>query len=138
MHHAYWAKSQNQTLLPTSLAAPAAPRPWRLGAAIASCAVIFLVDLALPGVIVGLLYSLVVVGLSRAGQAWWLAAVCALGTLLHGVAGIFDLPVTDLSVVIANRSLAILVLWAVGGWLAFNLAAIGSRASTSLRAVTTD
>ena len=54
------------------------------------------------------------------------------------MAGIFDLPVTDLSVVIANRSLAILVLWAVGGWLAFNLAAIGSRGSASLRAVTTD
>ena len=138
MHHAYWAKSQNQTLLPTSLAASVAPRSWRLGAAVASCAVIFLVDLALPGVIVGLLYSLVVVGLSRAGQAWWLAAVCALGTLLHAVAGIFDLPVTDLSVVIANRSLAILVLWGVGGWIAVNLAALRSRTPPAVRAVTVD
>src|SRR5271155_2956669 len=85
MHHAYWAKSQSQTLLPTALEAPAAPRRWRLGAAIASCAVIFLIDLALPGVVVGLLYSLVVVGLSRAGHGSWLAAVCALGTLLHAV-----------------------------------------------------
>ena len=138
MHHAYWAKSQSQTLLPTALEAPAAPRRWRLGAAIASCAVIFLIDLALPGVVVGLLYSLVVVGLSRAGHGSWLAAVCALGTLLHAVAGIFDLPASELSVVIANRSLAILVLWGVGGWVAFNLARFGSRSPASLRAVTTD
>jgi hypothetical protein len=130
MHHAYWAKSQSQILLPPRLDAPSpAPRPagWRLAAAIASCTVIFVVDVALPGIVVGLLYSLVLVGLARAARPGWLAAVCALGTLFHAVAGIFDLPAVALSVAVANRGLAILVLWAVGGWIAFNLAALGSR-----------
>src|SRR5271170_3257796 len=102
MHHAYWAKSQSQTLLPTMLAAPPRASRWRLGAAVAGCLAIFLVDLALPGVVVGLLYSLVVLGLSSAGRGQWLALVCALGTLLHTVAGVFDLPAAELSVVVAN------------------------------------
>jgi hypothetical protein len=141
MHDPYWAKSQSQTLLPTMLEASApAPRPtgWRLVGAIATCVAIFLVDLALPGIVVGLLYSLVVVALSRTGRPSWLAVVCTLGTLLHAVAGIFDLPAADLSVVIANRSLAILVLWGIGGWIAFNLAALGSRPSVPWRAVGAD
>jgi len=141
MRHVYWAKSQNQHLLPTALTmAPPPPRPadWRLGVAVLACAVIFVVDVAIPGVVVGLLYCLVVVGLARARRIGWLAVVCALGTLLHAVAGIYDLPAAELPVIIANRSLAILVLWGIGGWIAFNLAALGARAPAYWRAVTGD
>jgi len=141
MHRVYWAKSQSQPLLPTTLMT-AVPSPragdWRLGAAVLTCGVIFLIDVAIPGVIVGLLYSLVIVGLARAGRAWWLAAVCALGTLLHGVAGYFDQPAAELAVIVANRGLAVLVLWGIGGWIAFNLAASGQRASAGWRAARVD
>jgi hypothetical protein len=141
MRHVYWAKSQSQHLLPTALTMPpSTPRPadWRLGAAVLACAVIFAIDVAIPGVVVGLLYCLVLVGLARARRIGWLAVVCGLGTLLHAVAGIYDLPAAELPVIIANRSLAILVLWVVGGWIAFNLAGLGARAPIYWRAVTGD
>jgi hypothetical protein len=141
MRHVYWAKSQSQHLLPTALTLPpSASRTadWHLGVAILACAVIFVVDVAIPGVVVGLLYCLVVLGLARARRIGWLAAVCALGTLFHAVAGIYELPAAELPVVIANRSLAILVLWVVGGWIAFNLAGLGARVPAYWRAVTGD
>ena len=139
MRHVYWAKTQSQHLLPTAVTMPP-PRPadWRLGAAILACGAIFAIDVAIPGVVVGLLYCLVVVGLAPARRAWWLAVVCALGTLFHAVAGVYDLPAAELPVVIANRSLAILVLWVVGGWIAFNLAALGVRVPAYWRTVTGD
>ena len=136
MRHAYWARSQSQHLLPTvPLTAPPRRTGWQLAAALLACGAVFLVDVALPGIVVGLLYSLILVVLARAGRPWWLAVVCALGTLLHAIAGIFDLPVAELPVVLANRGLAILVLWAVGCWIAVNLARSGSRPPAPWRAV---
>jgi hypothetical protein len=135
----YWAKSENQILLPTQPPIPLRRADWPcLAGAVVACSVIFVIDLVTPGIVFGLLYNLAVVGVGRAGHAWWPVLICGLGTLFHAVAGLYDLPIESLSLVLANRALAIAVLWAFGGWLAVNLARLASRPAGTWRAVTLD
>jgi hypothetical protein len=143
MHQPYWAKSQSQHLLPTAIeqlpaAAPARRAPWRLAAALGACGAIFAIDLALPGIVVGLLYCLVLVAVARARQIPWLVVVCGLGTVLHIVAGFFDQPAAGFPIVLANRGLAVLMLWAIGGWIGFNIAAVRSGKRADWRSVPVD
>ena len=126
MRDPHWMKVTNQVLLPAApieVAEPADPRRrWRAIGVLLSCAVIFAADVVIPGVVVGLLYGVAVLGVARLGHAMWPLAVCVLGTVLHAVAGLFDAMAVDPAVVAANRALAIVALWAVGGVVAYNIA----------------
>jgi hypothetical protein len=124
MHDAYWAKTKTDVLLPTRLGLPAAPPArggWRAAVATLSCVAIFLADVVIPGVLVGLLYGVAVLGVARVGHAVWPLAICALGTVFHAIAGVFDLVAVDPGTTFANRLLAILALWAIGGYIAWNI-----------------
>lgn len=123
--HLIWSKSQEQILLPTE--PPRKPQPTTVVAALLSCIVIFLIDLLIPGVVVGFLYNLVVVGLGRVGHLGWLVAMCLLGTILHAVAGAYDLAAAELGIVLANRGLAIVVLWGIGAVVALRVDIFASR-----------
>jgi hypothetical protein len=111
-------------MLPTRLGA-LAPAPahggWRAAVALLSCVAIFLADVVIPGVLVGLLYGVAVLGVARVGHVMWPLVVCALGTVFHAVAGVFDLVAVDFGTSLANRVLAILALWAIGGYIAWNI-----------------
>jgi len=142
MHDAHWMKNSNQVLLPATsvgaLASGAARRNWRAIAALLSCAAIFVIDMVVPGVVVGLLYGVVVLAVARLGGAAWPLAVCALGTVLHAVAGLFDVAAVDPGIAAANRVLAILALWAVGGAVAYHIATRASSTRAGWTAISID
>lgn len=123
--HLIWSKSQEQILLPAGPSRK--PRRTTMMAALLSCIAIFLVDLLIPGVVVGFLYNLVVVGLGRVGHVGWLIALCLLSTIFHAVAGVYDLAAAELGVVLANRGLAIVVLWGIGATVALRLDLFAAR-----------
>ena|SRR5579872_2966499 len=142
MRDAHWVKPINQVLLPGALIdgpEPADPRRgWRAVGVLLSCAVIFAIDVVIPGVVVGLLYGITVIAAARLGSALWPILVCALGTIFHVIAGVFDTAAIDASVSAANRGLAILVLWAVGGLLAYNMVKRGAPKRAVWTAVSID
>ncbi len=141
MRDPYWATPKSQVLLPTTPESALLPdnrTGWHGMTALASCGLIFAIDVIVPGVLVGLLYSVVVVGVVRSGHVIWPALVCALGTVFHAIAGFYDLKVIDLGSSIANRGLAILALWSVGGWIAYQMATRQARQSGAWTPVTID
>jgi hypothetical protein len=135
-------KTTNQVLLPvTPVGAPEPADPrrrWGAVGVLLSCAVIFAVDIVIPGVVVGLLYGIAVIGAARLGSALWPLVVCGLGTIFHVIAGVFDTAAVDVSISAANRALAILVLWAVGGLLAYNMAKRGAPKRSAWTAISID
>jgi hypothetical protein len=80
----------------------------------------------------------VLVAVARARRIPWLVVVCGLGTVLHIIAGFFDQPVAGLHIILANRGLAVLMLWAIGGWIGFNIAALRSAKRAGWHAVPVD
>lgn len=135
MRDSYWAPTKNQVLL-ALVSEPPAQTGWQAAGALLSCALIFAVDVLSPGIVVGLLYSLVLVGVSRLGHTLWLVIICALGTLLHVVAGFLELAEDELHEILGNRGLAIIVLWVIGGWIAYNVTALRARKPISRTSVT--
>jgi hypothetical protein len=144
MRDAHWTKAKDQVLLPTMLAAGsgARRRGWGKALALASCGLIFLADVLTPAsVIVGLLYSLVVVGAARVGHTLWLIVMCTVGTLFHAAATIIDLAeeeMDEVGEILANRGLAVLVLWSLAALISYNAGALRARKSTSWTSVTID
>jgi hypothetical protein len=133
MREIYQAPPRTEVLLPTHLVSTATVAParggWREAIALLSCVAIFVVDVVVPGVLVGLLYGVAVLGVARVGNAVWPLAVCVLGTVFHAVAGVFDLAAVDLETSLANRLLATLALWAIGGYIAWNIGRLRLKSS---------
>ena len=142
MRDAHWVRPTNQVLLPEVLVAASEPadprRRWRAIGLLMACAVIFALDVVIPGVVVGLLYGVAVIGAARLGSALWPLAVCTLGTVFHVIAGVFDTASIDPGISAANRGLAILGLWVVGGLLAYNMAKRGAPKRAAWSAVSID
>jgi len=127
MRDAHWVRPTNQVLLPEVLVAASEPadprRRWRAIGLLMSCAVIF---------------GVAVIGAARLGSALWPLAVCTLGTVFHVIAGVFDTASIDPGISAANRGLAILGLWVVGGLLAYNMAKRGAPKRAAWSAVSID